>query len=230
MSDTGSNYASPWGPGIKPKNEEVLTGCGIEEHYPPDTYIFRQGDPSRGYLYYLKSGMISVITIGGNGDEKTIYMMEEGSFFGEATFFEGTSHFASALTQKDCTILKLDEPCVRCLVERDSNFSFYLMRVLAQKLRKLSSQVEDLAFLSMHGRLSRLILKFVEDFGIDTEEGIILPLSITDEQLGKLVGARREAITKALGKLREMGLVIKQNRKICVKDIELLRKYVDTCS
>lgn len=231
MNDTDqSNYASPWGPGIKPKNEAVLAECGIEERYQPEQYIFRQGDPGSGYLYYLRSGMINIITISGNGDEKTIYMLEEGSFFGEATFFQGNNHFASALTLKECVILKLDENCVRQLVEGDSDFSFYLMRVLSQKLRKLSSQIEDLSFLSMHGRLSRLLLKFVEDFGIETEEGIVLPLSITDEQLGKLIGARREAITKALGRLRERGLLIKQNRKICVKDIELLREYVETCS
>jgi CRP-like cAMP-binding protein len=56
-------------------------------------------------------------------------------------------------------------------------------------------------------RLHRLLWHFADRRGHVSSQGIMLPLPVTQEQLGRLVGARRPTVSLALRSLRERGLV-----------------------
>ncbi len=56
-------------------------------------------------------------------------------------------------------------------------------------------------------RLHRLLWHLADRRGRVSSQGIMLPLPVTQEQLGRLVGARRPTVSLALRSLRERGLV-----------------------
>lgn len=56
-------------------------------------------------------------------------------------------------------------------------------------------------------RLHRLLWHLADRRGRVSSEGIVLALPVTQEQLGRLVGARRPTVSLALRSLRERGLV-----------------------
>jgi CRP/FNR family transcriptional regulator, cyclic AMP receptor protein len=56
-------------------------------------------------------------------------------------------------------------------------------------------------------RLHRLLWHLADRRGHVSSQGIMLPLPVTQEQLGRLVGARRPTVSLALRSLRERGLV-----------------------
>jgi CRP/FNR family transcriptional regulator len=55
-------------------------------------------------------------------------------------------------------------------------------------------------------------------------KGARLPTRYTHRQLGSMIGANREAVTRALGKLRCGGVIEVRERRIHVADIEALRR------
>jgi CRP/FNR family transcriptional regulator, cyclic AMP receptor protein len=60
-------------------------------------------------------------------------------------------------------------------------------------------------------RLMALMWLLAESWGHVTPAGIRLPLSLSHEVLGGLIGARRPTVTLALGKLAEQGSLIRQD-------------------
>jgi CRP/FNR family transcriptional regulator, cyclic AMP receptor protein len=56
-------------------------------------------------------------------------------------------------------------------------------------------------------RLHRLLWHLADRRGRVSSQGVVLPLPVTQEQLGRLVGARRPTVSLALRSLRERGLV-----------------------
>jgi CRP-like cAMP-binding protein len=56
-------------------------------------------------------------------------------------------------------------------------------------------------------RLHRLLWHLADRRGHVRADGIVLRLPVTQEQLGRLVGARRPTVSLALRSLRERGLV-----------------------
>jgi CRP-like cAMP-binding protein len=73
-------------------------------------------------------------------------------------------------------------------------------------------------------RLAGAIVRLVEDEGVMGHRGARLPTRHTHRQLGSMVGANREAVTRALGDLRRGGANEVRERRIHVADIEALRR------
>ncbi len=57
-----------------------------------------------------------------------------------------------------------------------------------------------------------------------TPAGLAITTPYTHRQLASMVGANREAVTKALGKLRDEGTVEVKKRRIHVADPKALRR------
>lgn len=219
-------YWSPWSCSIGLRNEENLIRRGLMSTYKAGEIIFQQGDPFSGYLFYLHSGRVVIHTIGFSGEEKTHFILEKGSFFGEAAFFVQNIHIAASIAREDSQVVKISQQVLRELFAEDQDLPFYMLLVLARKIQQLASQVDDLAFLAINQRLARLLLKSAEEFGRQEDEGIMLPVSITDEDLGKLIGARRETVSRVMSSLKELGIVAKIKRKIYIKDLQALNDYL----
>ena len=62
---------------------------------------------------------------------------------------------------------------------------------------------------------------------VDREGGQRLPSAYTHEELGAMVGANRVAVTRALGRPQEEGMVEVRRRRIHVRDQEALRRLAE---
>ena len=72
-------------------------------------------------------------------------------------------------------------------------------------------------------RLADQILRLLEGEGVvDREGGQRLPSAYTHEELGAMIGANRVAVTRALGRLQDEGMVEVRRRRIHVRDPEAL--------
>jgi CRP/FNR family transcriptional regulator, cyclic AMP receptor protein len=60
-------------------------------------------------------------------------------------------------------------------------------------------------------RVHRLLWHLADRRGRVTGDGVVVPLPVTQEQLGRLVGARRPTVSLALRGLRERGLVSRRS-------------------
>jgi hypothetical protein len=61
-------------------------------------------------------------------------------------------------------------------------------------------------------RLLALMWLLAESWGQVTPSGTTLPLALTHDALGRLVGARRPTVTLALGQLTARGAIVRQDR------------------
>jgi hypothetical protein len=72
----------------------------------------------------------------------------------------------------------------------------------------------QLALTQVHGigaRLELLLWELADRWGRVTPEGVTVPVDLTHEMLGRLVGARRPSVTTALGRLAESGAVVRRS-------------------
>jgi CRP/FNR family transcriptional regulator len=75
----------------------------------------------------------------------------------------------------------------------------------------------------VQSRLASIIVLLVESEGIRTGTGYRIPSHYSHERLGTMIGANREAVTRALGLLQDEGVVELRRRLIYVPDLEALR-------
>ena len=97
-------------------------------------------------------------------------------------------------------------------------------RLLGGRLIETEGRLADLALKEVLGRLASQILRLAEGEGPVTPEGYKIPTRYTHQHLSTMIGANREAVTRAFGRLRSEGGVELRNRRIFVKDLETLKR------
>jgi CRP-like cAMP-binding protein len=74
--------------------------------------------------------------------------------------------------------------------------------------RRATGQLALAQFGSVRHRVLLALWHLADDWGKVRPDGILVPVSLTHEMLGLIVGARRPAVTSALGGLAAEGLVV----------------------
>ncbi|MBV8954379.1 MAG: Crp/Fnr family transcriptional regulator [Solirubrobacterales bacterium] len=82
----------------------------------------------------------------------------------------------------------------------------------AEQTERLATQMTICQLPRVEDRVLAVLWLLAESWGRVTPTGTILPLALTHEILGALVGARRPTVTLAVGELAERGAVIHQDR------------------
>ena len=110
------------------------------------------------------------------------------------------------------------------VVRRNPEVGLRLLRILGERIGVLEARLADLAHKEVAARLASTILRLAEGEGIVGPEGVRLLTRYTHRQLASMIGANREATTRAFGTLRERGAVEVRERFIRVVDPEELER------
>jgi CRP/FNR family transcriptional regulator len=99
-----------------------------------------------------------------------------------------------------------------------------MARTLADRLQLMEDRWADMVEKEVPQRLAGLIYMLVEDVGVMTPEGPMIPTRYTHAQLASMVGSNREAVTRAFASLQEGGCVEVKERRVYVRDFDTLRR------
>ena len=178
-------------------------------------------------LFVLQSGRVRIYRALPEGRELTLAVFEGGTVFGEmaltgqrlrASFAQAMEESEiSAMCRADVERLVMDKPAV----------GLQLVHLLSERLAAYEARMEGLGLKEVPARLAGLILELVEGQGVRTREGYKIPTRYTHQQLGTMIGANREAVTRAFARLRDADVVELRRRYVHVKDLVLLRQAAE---
>src|ERR671921_998070 len=194
------------------RNAEINLGAG-EVFYTPQ-------EPD-GKLFVLKQGRVRIYKMEGSR-EFTLEMVDAGTVFGEVAFTAHRLRDAYAEAMEPSILLAMERADVERLIREKPQVGLRMIRLLAERLRYYETRLEDITLKGVPGRLASLILFLVESEGVQIPGEISIPTRYTHEHLGTMIGANREAVTRAFGRLQDKGAVQIRRRLIYVDDLEAL--------
>jgi CRP-like cAMP-binding protein len=99
-----------------------------------------------------------------------------------------------------------------------------IMRVLGRLLNTAVELVEDLAFREVPARFARFLLGLVERRGERLDQGWLVPLELTTEEMASLLGSTRQTLSTLINKWQREGILSRQGRHhLLVKQLEPLQ-------
>jgi CRP/FNR family transcriptional regulator, cyclic AMP receptor protein len=129
--------------------------------------------------------------------------------------------------------LRALEPSLVCSVSREDleavmranpEVGIRLARTLANQLQLMEDRWADMVEKEVSERLAGLLYMLVEDVGVMSKEGPMIPTRYTHNQLASMVGSNREAVTRAFAGLQEVGTIEVKGRRVYVRDFDALRR------
>ncbi len=181
----------------------------------------------RRRLIILVSGRVRVYEPDPRGQELTLSVVEGGTIVGQSGFVRSRKLHVEALEPSVVRVLGWED--LEDLVRRNPAVGIKLMRSLSERISVCEDRLSDLVRKEVPARLAGLVLKLSEHQGVVTRAGgRKIPTRYTHRQLGTMIGANREAVTRALGRLRREGSVEIRDRHIHVTDIEALERLAES--
>ena len=178
-------------------------------------------------LLLLLEGRAQVCEDSDCGQEGTASVVEGGTLVGATGF---APHILGLRVEalEPSVVCGVRRPAFDELVSRYPILGTRVTSVLGRRLIETEGRLADLACKEVPERLASQILRLLQSEGIVTREGYKIPTPYTHRQLGTMIGARREAVTRAFGKLRWTAGVELRNRRIFVADPDALERAAQT--
>ena len=185
--------------------------------------IFHEGDPGDS-LHIVASGQIKILLLSAEGEEAIIATLRPGDFFGELALLDGAPRSATAVAIDPAETLVLPRAVFRELLERSEGLRDALLTGLAHELRRLTSQVEELYFLDLAGRLATRLTRLAREAEPDAEHEVRLDWPFTQSDLAAMIGGSRQSVNRLLSILVEDGLVRIEPDHLVITDVNELER------
>lgn len=170
--------------------------------YKTEEAIVHQDDPGET-LYIILRGIVKVSTTEPDGAEVFLAVLATGDNFGELSLIDSKFRSADVVTQEETTLVSVDREAFETLM-RDSTFARNLLRILANRTRRANERIRAHCTLDVYGLVARQILEFAELYGKPQADGsTLIPIRLTQSDIGDLVGASRERVNQVMKFFRE---------------------------
>jgi len=185
--------------------------------------IYLPGDPSQN-VYVVKMGAVKIIGTAPEGGEVILAVLTPGDIFGELALTSDEPQHHRAEAADDTLLCELPRDLLIQMIQNVPAFGFHVTKLIGLRLRTLSNRVEELLGKSAPARLAHTLLDLAEQHGLQDGEGVLIPLRLSQGDLGKLVGLTRETVNGILQVWRHQGVIEMDRRSIRLRDPERLQR------
>lgn len=183
--------------------------------------VFAQDDPADA-IYIVLEGWVKLYRISPAGAEAVVGVFTKGHSFGEAIALRGGVYpvFAEAVT--DCTLVRVDARIFLGLLQDSPETAIAMLTATYAHLHNLVAQIEQLKAQTGPQRVAEFLLHLTE-----SQTGACSVKLPYDKVLiaGRL-GMKPESLSRAFSKLREEGVLVKQDSAE-IADVASLRSYAE---
>jgi CRP/FNR family transcriptional regulator, cyclic AMP receptor protein len=192
------------------------------EHFAAGTEIFAKGSTGQSMMAVLR-GNVKMTSPSPDGREIVFNVMEAGDIFGEIALLDGGDRTANAVAVTDCDLLVIYRRDFLPFLQASADVCIILLETLCQRLRRTSEQVEDVSFVNLGSRMAKTLLRLAHSGRTLARPTV---LSLTQRELGSMVGGARESVNRQLQAWQKAGLIELGKGSITIRDVGGLERIV----
>ena len=199
----------------------LLNSVATEVELEEGEVLFEQGDTGDA-LYALMSGTLEISIISREGRKLSLDVMRPGALFGEIALFDPGKRTASVTALEQSRVRGVKNADVLAAIREAPGLGIDMIQLAGERMRWMSSQLNEHVFLPMPARLARKILYLT----VDGSEHLAL-LTLSQAELAEFVGATREAVSKTLALWKRAGVIDASRGGVKVIDRNALQVMAD---
>ena len=194
----------------------LFAGCKVEK-FAAGQDLFVQDDIA-DRVYGVLHGTIEISIYSPDGRKLVANMELAQSLVGEIGALDGGLRTATATCLTDCELVSVSRMKLFERIEAQPRLARAMIELLCARLRWVSGELGDQAFLGIEARLAKR-LTFLSGFMADQEGWV----SISQSELAEFLGATRESVNKMLNDWRARSLISIRRGGIRVRNPAALR-------
>jgi len=183
-----------------------------------DGFFFMQGDPAT-HAYVLVEGRVKMIQITPNGQQITMRIMTPGQTYGGIALLNPQAGYpATAQAVEDSRALAWDTAHLRELVAKDPSISLNVMGLMHGYISELQERQKALVTDRVEQRIARILLKLAAQSGRKIDEGVLIDLPITRQDIAEMSGTTLFTVSRTLNEWERGGLLEIGRERVVIRN------------
>lgn len=198
---------------------------GTKLTYRKGEYIIRPGEAPSA-VFYIEEGLVKAFNISKYGEENLLIIRKSHEIFPLIWAITG---------QERDIIYQAMAPTVLWRISPQDYLSFLhnhpaalppLLDMVTEMYRIHSERLLNLEYRTVRERLISFLLTMSARFGRETEEGLVIEVSLRHQDIASSINASRETASRQIAALERKGLIASKNSFIVLRDVPALQAYL----
>jgi CRP/FNR family cyclic AMP-dependent transcriptional regulator len=167
-------------------------------------------------IYIVLEGKVTMYRLSEKGQKRVIYILNKGEIINEVIFDNITASI-NCEGFEDSEVMGISKVDLLNVMQQDFKCTEVILYSMSKKIRRLYRQIKNTVPTKMEKRVAAKLWKLSKDYGVETQEGVLIDVKINITYLADMLGSSRETISRAIKELEKMDMVKIKHRKFIVE-------------
>lgn len=195
---------NPWFGALPLSERRAMLAVADMQQFRAGEMLYRKGDAKLAFFGVVQ-GAFKISTLGEDGREGILSVIEAGNWFGEASLIDGLPRPHDATAVQASTVLAIQPQAFKRLMQRPT-FARAIAVLLCGRVRVLYGMVEDAMLRSTPTRIARRLLTLARGDATMASDARA-SVAVSQEALAMMLGITRQTLSKELKVLVRDGVL-----------------------
>jgi CRP/FNR family transcriptional regulator len=201
---------------LSPTTLQQLADQSLARQFDTGAMIFGEAEASAG-LWLIETGSVKIFNLTPDGREHVLHLLGPGDTFNDIAALDAGPNPANAGATSPLQAWVIPTAAVQAALGADPGLAIAVVQSLAQRVRHLVVQIEDLALRSVTARLARFVLEQAENPALSGP-------GVTRALIATHLATTPETVSRSLRVLEQAGAIRFDRHRIIIEKAELLRE------
>ncbi|KIL42823.1 hypothetical protein KP77_34530 [Jeotgalibacillus alimentarius] len=206
--------------------KEILSLPHHVKSFAKDRYLFRESEPIQ-HLFFITKGKVQLSKMNSDGRELTLRICGQNQLLGEVYLYaDDAAYMLDAKVKEDveCYLFPIHE--LEAEFSQNPRLAAAFMKWMCLNQRKTQTRFRDLLLHGKKGALYSTLIRLSNSYGIQKSEGLLIDVSLTNQDLANFCGMAREVANRMLSELKKKEVISICDGKILIRDLTYLKNEI----
>ena len=200
---------------------DLFMDRGRPKRFKEGAFLFHQGEPAE-LFYILIEGQVKLTQVTPSGDQVILQIVGPGGGIGIIVALGEMDYPASAEALEDCLAYSWNRETTRELMLQIPQLAFNGMELIAKRFANLQARFQEVATQRVEQRVAITLLRLVRQFGKREEEGVLIDMALSRQDLAEMTGTNFYNVSRILSKWEQKGFVSLGRKRVVIKNAHSL--------
>ena len=205
-----------------PSEAKEINPYLVDARFRKKETIFSEGDPP-DWLFIVKKGKVKITKLSHGGKELILEIIAPVDFFGGVAVMRGFPYPANAVAMEDSEVLKISRKNLLNIMDRFPSLMYCMATNIGDRIKGSHEALKSIALEKVESRIASLLIKLADKAGEKSEDGLLIDMRLTKQDLAEMVGTTVETSIRTMSKFSKAGILASKSGKIVIRDLDKLR-------
>ncbi|MEI5906513.1 Crp/Fnr family transcriptional regulator [Bacillus spongiae] len=191
------------------------------------TYLYQEGMVA-SELYYILKGKVQISKVIPDGKELSIKIAAPGDVIGDLSLFcSSSSYMLNAKCIENVEVLAINKVIFEDKLSSTPHLTLEWLKYVQLQNQKNQTKFRDLILHGKKGALYSTLIRLSNSYGTLTPKGIVIELSLTNQELANFCGTSREVVNRMLNDLKRDKVISFEKGIITIHQLSHLKNEID---